>query len=890
MAVELIGNLLAAIDVPLTAPSTLPTNAIDVPTSSFANVLNQIQAQTKSNSSGTLNPTVAQAVQQSPQQASELESDGGLPDRIVTTVSTEPQRPDRSVGDIQGLISDQNTTIIARAIGNLPPIATSTLGESFDRQATPVTATPVTATPSKTLSRSEAQRFTRSGAVRGVAGQPPLLQASIPAERAERRATEDLRTSDRETPRTVVVQLPSAIVLPQVTTAATLAETPRAATRIPSVLPQAIVPMTATEALPQTSPNLGSRDVRPPVAAPTTIQGINAYSGGTSRRLDEGIEDKPTLATSRTPIPQQRFRVTEELIDAQPTIDVPSIEGTSIQATPIQAPVAVTQETQATRADESTGRSMRIPIVADAATATGEALNAVPTTERDNTSRPFADPSREFPALGEPQPLPKTLLNEWKLERQVMPEVGATQEGGATRQPAIEFQGKQSQIRFAVESSSHLKETLTPDESFEPTLEVNDTGVGTNRIIGLSYDNRLSLAQQKLVRPPQLGYQTSEATVPDTISSQPAVTQQDGRLAPIQSVTVADLTGTIDRAQPMVEQAIISYANDPRVTADTKNSQATSIATLQNGSSRLITASIQNTGNASQPPTSPAEPRMMQAIAPTQIMPLSFAETQSVQASEVLPALPAKSAPDPNSTIQRTSFTQAIPQALVVGASVNDPGIGPVLSETERTNQVPIMAAIDASQESVSFDREGIEVRQPLAQFREPQDAIRNVSSHPQIAQQISVPVASHFSLGQARLGSQELRMQLNPEELGSVRVRLISDEQTLRAEIVVRDAGTRQLVEQQIPELRARLEANGITLTRCDVQTEQATTNMGSSDHHSTGQRFESSRQGNHEQSRGREQPTAQNQEPNQEPNQGIATRFVRRTAARPSAIDVTA
>jgi hypothetical protein len=70
------------------------------------------------------------------------------------------------------------------------------------------------------------------------------------------------------------------------------------------------------------------------------------------------------------------------------------------------------------------------------------------------------------------------------------------------------------------------------------------------------------------------------------------------------------------------------------------------------------------------------------------------------------------------------------------------------------------------------------------------------------------------------RDGSVEFRMQLDPPDLGRVRVNLVSTGDEVRGQIVVADDAVRRVIEGQLPELRQRLEAAGVTVQGFDVTT----------------------------------------------------------------------
>jgi len=70
--------------------------------------------------------------------------------------------------------------------------------------------------------------------------------------------------------------------------------------------------------------------------------------------------------------------------------------------------------------------------------------------------------------------------------------------------------------------------------------------------------------------------------------------------------------------------------------------------------------------------------------------------------------------------------------------------------------------------------------------------------------------------------GRSEVRVQLRPPELGSVRVELVSDRNNvLEARIVTEREEVRQLVERNLPQLREALAATGVSVGNFDVSTQ---------------------------------------------------------------------
>jgi hypothetical protein len=87
---------------------------------------------------------------------------------------------------------------------------------------------------------------------------------------------------------------------------------------------------------------------------------------------------------------------------------------------------------------------------------------------------------------------------------------------------------------------------------------------------------------------------------------------------------------------------------------------------------------------------------------------------------------------------------------------------------------------------------------------------------------------AAHFTdeiITQARLlkrdGSVEFELQLDPPELGRVRLLLVSNGEELRGRVIVADDAVRRMIENQLPELRQRFETAGMNLQQFDVTAE---------------------------------------------------------------------
>lgn len=87
----------------------------------------------------------------------------------------------------------------------------------------------------------------------------------------------------------------------------------------------------------------------------------------------------------------------------------------------------------------------------------------------------------------------------------------------------------------------------------------------------------------------------------------------------------------------------------------------------------------------------------------------------------------------------------------------------------------------------------------------------------PAVANQVGHAILTRAELI-AREGKTEFHLQLDPPELGSVRVHLTATDHSVSARLVVHEDSARQLLESQLHSLRQRLEEAGIHVGRFDV------------------------------------------------------------------------
>lgn len=92
----------------------------------------------------------------------------------------------------------------------------------------------------------------------------------------------------------------------------------------------------------------------------------------------------------------------------------------------------------------------------------------------------------------------------------------------------------------------------------------------------------------------------------------------------------------------------------------------------------------------------------------------------------------------------------------------------------------------------------------------------------PSVAEQLNVPIVAHLQ-AQPADGETELRIRLDPPELGSVKLKIVSTGGEVRAELHVSSDAVRRVVEGQLPELWQKLDDAGVRVQRMDVTSDSA-------------------------------------------------------------------
>jgi flagellar hook-length control protein FliK len=91
----------------------------------------------------------------------------------------------------------------------------------------------------------------------------------------------------------------------------------------------------------------------------------------------------------------------------------------------------------------------------------------------------------------------------------------------------------------------------------------------------------------------------------------------------------------------------------------------------------------------------------------------------------------------------------------------------------------------------------------------------------PTLVTQFPEVMATHARMISHHGGPHEFQLRLDPPDLGEVNVRLIAAGDRIQAEVLVGNDAVRRMIESQLPDLRQRLEAAGLQLSNCDVNTQ---------------------------------------------------------------------
>jgi flagellar hook-length control protein FliK len=149
----------------------------------------------------------------------------------------------------------------------------------------------------------------------------------------------------------------------------------------------------------------------------------------------------------------------------------------------------------------------------------------------------------------------------------------------------------------------------------------------------------------------------------------------------------------------------------------------------------------------------------------------------------------------------------------------------PVDAAPQRATQPSVTSAAEANAASTAGVQPGTPSAEPVASAR-PE---RVVSAN-------TLPEAvADVVQGAVLRGDSEVRLVLNPPELGHLDIRIVTSEGGLRVQMEAAQSGARDLIEQALPSLQQGLEARDLRVDRLEVRATD--TGRGSFDSNGAGQ-----------------------------------------------------
>jgi hypothetical protein len=232
-----------------------------------------------------------------------------------------------------------------------------------------------------------------------------------------------------------------------------------------------------------------------------------------------------------------------------------------------------------------------------------------------------------------------------------------------------------------------------------------------------------------------------------------------------------------------------------------------------------------------QPPPTPAPfVRVMNDVQQAVITPVDSTGAAAPPAP-MSTALPAAAAPGPLETAAEvrtpvsTPANETDPLAPGLPSSTNTATLTAPSSSTTRVDSPPPPTAnIPTLSERETPSAEPVPT--PSVPFTPPPAPPVSAPRPTDVSQPtaVAVPkfaeeVVTHAQVV-SRGGTHEFRLRLDPPELGEVNVRLIASGDRIQAEVLVGDDAVRRMIESQLPDLRQRLEASGLSVSNFDVNT----------------------------------------------------------------------
>lgn len=220
---------------------------------------------------------------------------------------------------------------------------------------------------------------------------------------------------------------------------------------------------------------------------------------------------------------------------------------------------------------------------------------------------------------------------------------------------------------------------------------------------------------------------------------------------------------------------------------------------------------------AADAPRAEAAPVVAAEVEQQHALPLAQASVADTSVSETAPTVPV------------TSESVEEPIAADLEANLGEPAADDAVLEPALPEPVRAEVTSTASREPAAPVNAEATVEAVVAPASQPATSSTRSTSPVSATEPVATPPATEaFTVELAStvrraslLGDQEVRLLLNPPELGHLDVRIVESPQGLRVVLEASMAEARELIEQQLPALRTALEARDLKVER--IQVEQA-------------------------------------------------------------------
>jgi len=298
---------------------------------------------------------------------------------------------------------------------------------------------------------------------------------------------------------------------------------------------------------------------------------------------------------------------------------------------------------------------------------------------------------------------------------------------------------------------------------------------------------------------------------------------------------VTDLNQQLPNAVDPAGRAVAPPVNEPtpvQGVPPVNTGVSSTVARDALPASGLDTGAVSVSTPATQPPATPFtvdQPRPEAPAANTPTLPTpaptrpAIASTEQPTVPTVTPtAVPA--VPQSNPTAAPVAANPTRPANPEIAVTVAQPvavPVGPL--EVVKFGGVSVAGAVPISPDQPARTEGGTPL--PFASVpvgvnatvAPPTVETPSAVTPPPVAEQLAGPITAQVRDRPAD-GETEIQIRLDPPELGTVKLKIVSTGGEVRAELHVSSEAVRQVVQSQLPELQQRLDDAGVRVQRFDV------------------------------------------------------------------------